>query len=946
MSELPFCNGSRYIPGMPDSALASDEVPSPRQSQTSSGSSPLTKLQHCLRLEWWAWTAISIGWLGGLLWLSHKPENWPQNPVAWWTGDLRGSRPMWPMMERVDGHMRIEPVDGDSAYVAPLQRGPSGDRLTLGCWRGRDEEWSMSVWVFLDAEDSGLLPQAVLAQARSDRIENSLGLDSGRLFVRQASLVPPWVQPQVRPAREAKATVPMPLRRWVHVTLVNKPLSIELFQDGQLQAKSEAWLGGVTAYLAMFQLHPYSMATVPDGFRVRFDDVLLFERVVDPNEVKALSKMGRSGWRTHINRVDFRQTWKESGWVLACVLLVRLFGALCPPIARALAHSVRSFSQPGYRAVWGALFIGLGLSVVVSWRLSVIARETSRQQFTEQVRAFEESTDLCFERLADMLLRARDWVSVRTNLTAEGWAGWLANNNVPHDYGDYLLGVGYAQRVSPGELGAHEAEWAAKHRYPYRVCPPLGGGLGPLGRTMEGDTYLHCLTGEPRLPVVVYQSGFLPDSLWRTNETILGRDLLTPQPSDPPSTLEAARLVTLITFNEIQPSPVIEVVPATWTGTAVQGIRLYAPIAEGEAGEQMTPESPTVFVRPADRWTGVVFASVGGKEWLRHYYGGDESDGLAPGLAMRVFTGEADGTRHELLADSRDLFPSAPWRPDAEFNTTVEIKLYHRRLWIDVCSTPSFSSNPVGRLPWLGGSIGGCFTLLTTGLLLSQVRSREKQASMLEELRVANAELSRAARDRARWSRDLHDGTIQRLYAVGLHLQFARRHVADPQSKAAHGVDEGQRLVQDTIVDLRQFLLSLRPEPTTHRTFRYVMNDIITGLQRTTPVEFALAADPASDALSTRTVIHLANVVREAISNALRHGEPSHVSVTLRSSGRPNHFQLEIYDNGCGFDPERSDNGGFGLLTMRERAAELKGTFSMKTTSGKGTRIIIEFPSS
>lgn len=305
-----------------------------------------------------------------------------------------------------------------------------------------------------------------------------------------------------------------------------------------------------------------------------------------------------------------------------------------------------------------------------------------------------------------MLLRGRDWISVQTNLTPEGWAGWLASNHVHNEHGDYLIGVGYAQRVTPDQLETHETEWASKHHYPYRVHPAIADGTGPLTRILEGGAYLNCLAGEPRLPVVVYQPRFLPDSLWRTNGSILGRDLLTPGPNDPPSVSEAARLVTLITDNTIQSSPAIEVVPAAWTGQAVRGVRLYAPLAEGAIEPQLAPSAPaTVFVRPASQWTGVVFASVGGTEWLRSYYGGDASDGLVPWLAMRVFSGESDGTRHELLADSGDLFPAAAWRPDADFNTTLEVKLYHHRLWIDICTTPAFSANSMRHWPWLGAGL-------------------------------------------------------------------------------------------------------------------------------------------------------------------------------------------------------------------------------------------------
>ena len=233
--------------------------------------------------------------------------------------------------------------------------------------------------------------------------------------------------------------------------------------------------------------------------------------------------------------------------------------------------------------------------------------------------------------------------------------------------------------------------------------------------------------------------------------------------------------------------------------------------------------------------------------------------------------------------------------------------------------------------------------MLTAALLFVQVLARAKEAAGAGQFRAANVELARAKSDRERLSRDLHDGTIQSLYAVGLHLQHAQRHLPEPAGKAAHGLEEGQRLVQETIVELRDFLLALKDERLAHRTFAQIMDDLLARLRRTTPVEFALTVDPATDALSARAVVQLVNVVREAISNAVRHGHPDHLAVTLQPIGVPDAFRLEIRDDGQGFEPAKVNGGGFGLLTMRERAAELGGCFTVESSPGGGAVVRVEF---
>jgi signal transduction histidine kinase len=80
-------------------------------------------------------------------------------------------------------------------------------------------------------------------------------------------------------------------------------------------------------------------------------------------------------------------------------------------------------------------------------------------------------------------------------------------------------------------------------------------------------------------------------------------------------------------------------------------------------------------------------------------------------------------------------------------------------------------------------------------------------------------------------------------------------------------------------------------------------------------------------------------IVREAVTNAARHGEADEVRIALQ---RGDESVLRITDNGRGFAP--SDNGhGFGLTTMRERAARIGGTVSVDSMPGRGTTVELKW---
>jgi signal transduction histidine kinase len=81
----------------------------------------------------------------------------------------------------------------------------------------------------------------------------------------------------------------------------------------------------------------------------------------------------------------------------------------------------------------------------------------------------------------------------------------------------------------------------------------------------------------------------------------------------------------------------------------------------------------------------------------------------------------------------------------------------------------------------------------------------------------------------------------------------------------------------------------------------------------------------------------LYRIAQEALNNALKHAQPSTVTVTLRMEDR---VELEVADDGAGFDASDSDSSaGIGLHSMRERAENLGGTLTIHSAPEKGTTI-------
>jgi signal transduction histidine kinase len=89
----------------------------------------------------------------------------------------------------------------------------------------------------------------------------------------------------------------------------------------------------------------------------------------------------------------------------------------------------------------------------------------------------------------------------------------------------------------------------------------------------------------------------------------------------------------------------------------------------------------------------------------------------------------------------------------------------------------------------------------------------------------------------------------------------------------------------------------------------------------------------------------LLRIAQEAVTNAVRHANPRHISLELRFAVRQ--LRLTIEDDGCGFSgrphPQSSGpNGHFGLTGMHERAAEIGGKLTVESHPGEGTRVCVE----
>lgn len=235
---------------------------------------------------------------------------------------------------------------------------------------------------------------------------------------------------------------------------------------------------------------------------------------------------------------------------------------------------------------------------------------------------------------------------------------------------------------------------------------------------------------------------------------------------------------------------------------------------------------------------------------------------------------------------------------------------------------------------------------LIEGSVAQQVSLRnevEERRRAEEALRTSEAALRRTIEERVRLGRDLHDGVIQSIYAAGMGLAAARTHLARDPAEAERRIDRVRTALNDTIRELRAFINGLEPESPNARGFADSVGDLVEFLRAASGATIRLSIDETlADELPTTVRTGALQIIREGLSNSLRHGDPAAVDITLRRDGA--HARLEIADDGRGFDLEHRPRQGQGLANMAERAHELDGEYALSSSLGKGTRIVVRFP--
>jgi signal transduction histidine kinase len=216
------------------------------------------------------------------------------------------------------------------------------------------------------------------------------------------------------------------------------------------------------------------------------------------------------------------------------------------------------------------------------------------------------------------------------------------------------------------------------------------------------------------------------------------------------------------------------------------------------------------------------------------------------------------------------------------------------------------------------------------------------QAAVAIEYGRARDELRRldVMEERERIGRELHDGVIQALFAVGMNLQATALSAGRPDLQER--IDASVEEIDGAIRDLRNYIFGLRPGILADRQLEQAIQQLAAEVARESGVTIVADIDAHTAAALASVAGDVIQLVRESLSNVARHARASTCRVSLRTEG--GRAVLAIDDDGAGFDPAAIRSDGMGLRNLRARAQSMGGELEVASRAGEGTTVTIRLP--
>jgi ligand-binding sensor domain-containing protein/signal transduction histidine kinase len=197
--------------------------------------------------------------------------------------------------------------------------------------------------------------------------------------------------------------------------------------------------------------------------------------------------------------------------------------------------------------------------------------------------------------------------------------------------------------------------------------------------------------------------------------------------------------------------------------------------------------------------------------------------------------------------------------------------------------------------------------------------------------------------ERSRIAREIHDNLAQDILGISVQLELVARLMPVAAETAKGHLDRARILVRNSMTEARRYVWDLRSQELQKKDLPAALRDTAKRLTGAGDIETVVEVAGPMRPLPPDVETNLLRIGQEAINNAVKHAQANRIDVALNFDTR--NVRLSVRDDGRGFDPgEQIADGHFGLMGMRERAAQVGGVLSIQSANERGTEIVVEVP--
>ncbi len=254
------------------------------------------------------------------------------------------------------------------------------------------------------------------------------------------------------------------------------------------------------------------------------------------------------------------------------------------------------------------------------------------------------------------------------------------------------------------------------------------------------------------------------------------------------------------------------------------------------------------------------------------------------------------------------------------------------------------------------GARVGLLMVASRGYGLSGVKERTyltigaQVALVLENLRlIEQAQKAGVSSERQRLAQEIHDTLAQAFTSIVMKLEAAEEALSSDPRSTQRFLDQARDIARENLTEARRLMWALRPESLERSSLSEAIARLAERWSGECGIDVSTTVTGTSHPLTPDTEATLMRAAEEALTNCRKYSQARQVTLTL--SYMNNLVTLNVQDDGVGFDPDRvqrdtsaQSTGGFGLVGMRERIKQLRGTMLVESAPAEGTTLMVAIP--